>query len=305
MRGLSDSNGSLTDSFAYDAYGNLIERTGSTPTNYLFAGEQFDHDLNLYYNRARYLDVNRGRFWSQDSFEGYNGEPLSLHKYLYANGNPVNRIDPSGNLTTVELLGGIAIIGAVLAAIAVGYKFYKGEYSLGKIPNNTNPLDISIHNLPYPFEKGPNGEFDKLHLIIDESVRFVNNELKKKGGECGQLFDTAKNTVGTVDFFYADGLIVPALGDDTPAQTLRTFGGFEFFGAIPGADTGYGQVAINPSLKASITHGDIIHELMHVTRVTGLGPDTVDGVIFKGRQFKPSRAFSKYIDNVCGFSETQ
>jgi hypothetical protein len=32
----------------------LIHSTGSTPNNYLFAGEQFDPDLNLYYNRASY-----------------------------------------------------------------------------------------------------------------------------------------------------------------------------------------------------------------------------------------------------------
>ena len=38
--------------------------TGSAPTpnNYLFAGEQFDPDLNPYYNRARYLNVSTRRF---------------------------------------------------------------------------------------------------------------------------------------------------------------------------------------------------------------------------------------------------
>ncbi len=40
----------------YDAFGNLIHSstTLSTPTlnNYLFAGERYDPDLNLYYNRA-------------------------------------------------------------------------------------------------------------------------------------------------------------------------------------------------------------------------------------------------------------
>jgi len=32
-----------------------------------------------------------------DTDEGDDEEPLSLHKYLYASANPVNRIDPSGN----------------------------------------------------------------------------------------------------------------------------------------------------------------------------------------------------------------
>ena len=75
----------------------LIEQTGNTPNLYLYAREQFDADLGLYYNRARYLEVGRGRFWSQDNFEGVNAEPISLHKYLYADNDPINKLDPSGN----------------------------------------------------------------------------------------------------------------------------------------------------------------------------------------------------------------
>ena len=82
--------------YDYDAFGNLIHSTGTTANNYLFAGEQFDSDLNLYYNRARYLNVSTGRFWSMDAFDGLQFEPLSLHKYLYARSDPINRIDPSG-----------------------------------------------------------------------------------------------------------------------------------------------------------------------------------------------------------------
>ena len=56
VRALTDATGGVTDTYDYDAYGNLIHSTftGSAPTpnNYLFAGEQFDPDLNLYYNRA-------------------------------------------------------------------------------------------------------------------------------------------------------------------------------------------------------------------------------------------------------------
>src|ERR1700676_3485715 len=33
--------------YDYDAFGNLIHQTGTMPNNYLFAGEQFDPDLNL------------------------------------------------------------------------------------------------------------------------------------------------------------------------------------------------------------------------------------------------------------------
>ena len=42
------------------------------------------------------MDTTTGRFISMDSYLGSVDDPVSLHKYLYANANPVNYIDPSG-----------------------------------------------------------------------------------------------------------------------------------------------------------------------------------------------------------------
>jgi RHS repeat-associated protein len=109
--------------YDYDAFGNLVHQTGSTPNNYLFAGEQFDPDLNLYYNRARYLNVSTGRFWSMDTLEGVGDEPLSLHKYLYTEADPVDNVDPSGNeeTTTIGQLASLPVAQtiAVLSIITL------------------------------------------------------------------------------------------------------------------------------------------------------------------------------------------
>jgi RHS repeat-associated protein len=96
VRQLTGSTGTVTDSYDYDAFGNLINQTGSTPNDYLFAGEQYDPALSLYYNRARYLNTSTGRFWSMDADEGDDENPRSLHKYLYGQADPVDGIDPSG-----------------------------------------------------------------------------------------------------------------------------------------------------------------------------------------------------------------
>jgi RHS repeat-associated protein len=61
-----------------------------------YRGEQYDPDLGLYYLRARYYNPATGRFMSRDPLEGDPTGPASLHKYLYANGDPTNRIDPRG-----------------------------------------------------------------------------------------------------------------------------------------------------------------------------------------------------------------
>ena len=102
VRYLTDANGFVTDTYDYDAYGNLLAFTGSTPNVHLYSGEELDLDLGLYYLRARYHNTDTGRFWTEDSYEGENSDPATLHKYLYCGNNPVNACDPSGNWTLVE-----------------------------------------------------------------------------------------------------------------------------------------------------------------------------------------------------------
>jgi len=96
VRQLTSSTGQVTDSYEYDAFGNSFTKQGATPNNYLYRGEQFDSDLGLYYLRARYYNPATGRFMSRDPLNGRLGDPASLHKYLYANGDPANGIDPTG-----------------------------------------------------------------------------------------------------------------------------------------------------------------------------------------------------------------
>jgi RHS repeat-associated protein len=62
----------------------------------VYRGEQYDPDLNLYYLRARYYNPLTGRFLSRDPLNGYINDPATLHKYLYAGGDPVNIMDPTG-----------------------------------------------------------------------------------------------------------------------------------------------------------------------------------------------------------------
>src|SRR6185437_2170151 len=99
VRFLTSSTGAITDTYDYDAFGNVISSTGSTPNNYLFASEQFDAALGVYYNRARYYDQRQGRFWSMDTQDATPVDSMSLHRYLYADADPVDNIDPLGLYT--------------------------------------------------------------------------------------------------------------------------------------------------------------------------------------------------------------
>ena len=93
----SGAGTAITDTYDYDAYGMLLTQTGTTPNAYRYTGEQWDEDLKLYYLRARFYKPGLGRFWTMDSYEGGQSDPLSLHKYLYCHSNPFNGVDPSGH----------------------------------------------------------------------------------------------------------------------------------------------------------------------------------------------------------------
>ncbi len=57
VRFLSDASATVTDTYDYDAFGNLIYRSGTTANDYLYSGEQFDANLGFYYLRARYMNT--------------------------------------------------------------------------------------------------------------------------------------------------------------------------------------------------------------------------------------------------------
>ena len=111
IRALTDPAGQVTDTYDYDAYGGLLARTGSTINDYRYAGEQFVPGLGGYYLRARFYQPGLGRFLTRDEFGGLLSKPPTLNPYAYAEGNPVNLIDPSGHLNLLDTTMARAVAG--------------------------------------------------------------------------------------------------------------------------------------------------------------------------------------------------
>ena len=156
-RVLTDGSGTVQNAFAYDAFGTLIASNTTAQTAYLYCGEQLDSNLGFYYLRARYLNPNTGRFWTRDTFEGFQEDPLSLHKYLYAQDDPVMGIDPTGHdFNLVSLTVGNAIRGGIagmtLGAINAGFTYAKTRsFSAAALSGTQTASMVFVSFLSAPF----------------------------------------------------------------------------------------------------------------------------------------------------------
>jgi RHS repeat-associated protein len=103
IRTMTNASETVTRGYNYDAFGSVLDEFGTEENNHLYRGERYDPESGLYYLRARYYDPALGRFFTADPFLGTIMKPISLHPYMYADGNPVNLIDPSGYFTLSEL----------------------------------------------------------------------------------------------------------------------------------------------------------------------------------------------------------
>ena len=124
-------------------------------------GEQWDEDLGLYYNRARYLNVDSGRFWIMDSYEGRHADPSSLHKYLYANANPVKFRDPSGHGGDFSVAGlsMTTFVTGVTVAIVVPTVWYASqEVEWVYVFNTVRAAACNALNAMHAQKEEPDGE---------------------------------------------------------------------------------------------------------------------------------------------------
>ena len=82
--------------------GNKFSENLFSENLFSYTGHVYEESSGLYYAKARYYDAKIGRFISEDSYRGEQGEPITLNFYIYVNNNPIRYIDPSGYYTLEE-----------------------------------------------------------------------------------------------------------------------------------------------------------------------------------------------------------
>ncbi|WP_263452349.1 PKD domain-containing protein [Hyalangium gracile] len=108
---LDADTGDLAGRLDYDAWGRLTRDEGPSLQPFGFAGGIHDRDTGWVHFGARDYDPALGRWISKDPLLFHGG---STNLYAYADGDPINHIDPSGTLALLLFLPYLesALLGA-------------------------------------------------------------------------------------------------------------------------------------------------------------------------------------------------
>jgi RHS repeat-associated protein len=178
VREIINTDGAVVRDYTYGPFGQTIEESSNEPQAtsncFMFTGQYFDSEIGQYYLRARQYDPVLFRFTSRDPVFGKFDEPMTLHKYLYCENEPVNRVDLLGllytpygegpyNLAQTQDVLNSAIMwdkAGLLGALTGHGLFYDPKYT-GRAMFDYGGLDFSftIGSYNRPLEGGEFGNY--------------------------------------------------------------------------------------------------------------------------------------------------
>ena len=109
----------MSDSYTYDAFGNVLDHSGESTQPYTYVGNRAYPAAGFSDFYARAYDPATGRFTSEDPVKGLATLPQTLNPYIYGVNGPLAYLDPSGAFPPAAAAGLLAVPVAVVAVQAV------------------------------------------------------------------------------------------------------------------------------------------------------------------------------------------
>jgi len=163
-----------------NSYGHIYAMSASNIERYLFTGQEWNHEMGLYYYDARYYDPELGRFAGPDPYQlSLSGEadlsdPQKLNYYTYVLNNPLKYTDPNGNIAIAAVpvvIGGYeALVGisCFVVGIVGGAAIYDQSSQLSQQIANMEAAD-SMSNVNYNYSSTV-PKYPNTQLVAPEAV---------------------------------------------------------------------------------------------------------------------------------------
>ena len=216
---ITDASGTITDTFAYDTYGKLLSRTGTSTVIFGYNGRDgvVTDDKGLIYMRARYYSPDMKRFINADVIAGAISNAITLNRFAYANGNPVSFIDPFGlsaqssrisrrmSFTTSLGYGETRAVGSNCVNRCTGSAPVSNplldiycEFRNAWIPFSNEVANTFEKNFVTPFVDGWNDTVKVIRDAYNDTREAIQNEIAKIDTHVVQPLKSA--TVSVVDW---------------------------------------------------------------------------------------------------------
>ncbi|WP_306569577.1 RHS repeat domain-containing protein [Faecalispora jeddahensis] len=120
VTGIVDSDLNVVVEYSYDAWGKLIETTGSEANligklnPFLYRGYYYDAETGMYYLGGRYYDPVTGRFLNADDNISSGRDLSGINMFQYCGNNPIMRADTQGDVWHI-------VAGAVIGGLFAGF----------------------------------------------------------------------------------------------------------------------------------------------------------------------------------------
>lgn len=159
------ATGAMSSTVGFDPWGVVTGRSGVGLSVVGFQGDWTDPVSGVVDMEARGYSPTLGTFTSRDSYSGSVSSPLSMNRFGYGEGDPVNHSDPSGHSIA-------SILAVATGAVSAGASAVVGATPQGQVTDffytveAQRSLDV-FNRIPRPGAPDVNGSEDAYRAAAD------------------------------------------------------------------------------------------------------------------------------------------